>query len=106
MNESMSSKVNDKYHELNAELKEAFDKVKQERDELKVKLKLTQYEVSDKWDAAEGKWQTFKDKNAVIAKSVGKAGDDVATGFKALGKELKNAYKDIRAGIDSSKLTK
>ena len=106
MNESMSSKVNDKYHELNEELKEFYDKVQQERDELKVKLKLTKYEVSDKWDIAEGKWQTFKDKNAVIAKSVGKAGEDVAAGFKSLGKELKHAYKDIRAGIDSSKLTK
>ncbi len=106
MNESMSSKVNDKYHELNEELKEFFEKVKQERDELKVKLKLTKYEAQDKWDIVEGKWQTFKDKNAVIAKSVGKAGDDLATGFKALGKEIKHAYKDIRAGIDSSKLTK
>ena len=106
MNESMSSKVNDKYHELNDELKEFYDKVQQERDELKVKLKLTKYEVSDKWDIAEAKWQSFKDKNSVIAKSVGKAGDDVAAGFKALGKELKHAYKDIRAGIDSSKLTK
>ena len=106
MSESMSDKVNDKYHELNAELKEVFEKVKQERDELKVKLKLTKYEVEEKWDIAEGKWQSFKNKNAVIAKSVGKAGGDVADGFKALGTELKHAYKDIRAGIDSSKLTK
>ena len=106
MNESMSSKANDKYHELNSELKEYFEKIKEERDELKLKLKLTKYEVQEKWDIAEGKWQTFKDKNAVIAKSVGKAGDDLATGFKALGKEIKHAYKDIRSGIASSKLTK
>ncbi|MBT8140817.1 MAG: hypothetical protein HKN88_08990 [Gammaproteobacteria bacterium] len=102
----MSDKANDKYHEFNAELKELFDKLKQERDELKVKAHLAKAEIGDKWEVAEDKWQTLKDKNTIIAKSVGKAGGDIGEGFKALGAELKNAYKDIRAGIEASKLTK
>ena len=88
------------------EFKELYEKIKTERDELKLQSHLAKAELKDKWNEAEENWNKFETKFMVIEKSTVTAAKDVGEGFKALGKELKHAYQDIRTGIKSSKLTK
>ena len=52
--------MSDKYKELNEEVKDLFEKLKTERDELKVKVHLGKADMSDKWNAVEEKWESFK----------------------------------------------
>jgi hypothetical protein len=82
------------------------DDLKIERDEIKVKLSLMKLELRDKWEHVEIKWNSFKTKVAIIEDSVEDAGSDISHGLLELGKEIKHAYKDVKKGIESSKLAK
>jgi hypothetical protein len=88
------------------ELHELFHKLETERDELKVRAHLTIVELEQAWSATETKWNTLKSQLDSIDKGIENATGDFGNGFKALGKEIKHAYKDIRLGIQSSQLTK
>ena len=98
--------MSDLVNKTKTELNEFYQKIKTERDELKVKANLAKRELKDVWDSTEEKWSSFQNKYHVIAEAMDDALDDVADGFIALGREIKHAYKDIRKGIDASKLVK
>lgn len=95
------SKENFKEH-----IQKLKNELKVDRDELKLQLHLAKSELKDQWETTEVKWRHFKSKSKVINDSVGEAGHDLAAGLRELGKEIKHAYKDIKRGIKSSKLTK
>jgi len=63
-------------------------------------------EIGDKWEATEEQWSRFKSKFNSIKKGTGEAADDLSSGFSKLGNEIKEAYKNIKIGIESSQLTK
>lgn len=88
------------------EMHDLFNKLETERDELKVRAHLTIVELEQAWSDTETKWNTLKSKLDSIDKGIESATGDFGSGFKALGKEIKNAYEDIRIGIQSSQLTK
>ncbi len=94
-----TDKIKSKSHEL-------YEKLKTERDELKLQTHLMKEELDEKWEESEKQWSHFKSKYSTIKRGVSDAGSDLVDGFSALGHEIKNAYKDIKTGIQSSKLTK
>ncbi|MCW8870415.1 MAG: hypothetical protein OQK49_06885 [Proteobacteria bacterium] len=85
---------------------EIYEKLKTERDQLKLKRHLMNEELEEKWQSSEKQWSRLKSKFSTITKGAGEAVDDLSLGFSVLGDEIKEAYKDIKLGIKSSKLTK
>lgn len=97
------SELNDN---LNDKIKTLYEDLEIDRDELKVKLSLMKLELREKWEHTEIKWNSFKAKASIIENSVEDAGSDIGHGLVELGKEIKHAYKDVKKGIEASKLTK
>ncbi|AOE49859.1 hypothetical protein [Kangiella sediminilitoris] len=87
------------------EAQELYERIKAERDDLKLQAHLAKAELRDKWVEAEHQWESFSTKFRAISKGAGKAADDVGEGFHQLGKELKHAYEDLKQSIKSSKLS-
>ncbi len=98
--------MNDTTDKMKKKYKKIYKKLKKERDELILQNHLMQAELGDKWEATEEQWSRFKSKFSTIKKGAEEAGSDVVSGFSALGHEIKDAYKDIKTAIKSSKLTK
>ena len=86
--------------------KKLYKKLKTQRDELKLQTHLMKEELEEKWEATEKQWSQFKSKFSTIKRGAGDAAGDLASGFSTMGHEIKAAYKDIKLGIKSSKLTK
>ena len=85
---------------------ELYQELQVERDEIQLKLGLMKLELREQWEYTEKKWLSFKNKASVIEQSVENAGVDIGQGFGELGKEIKNAYAEIKKGIKASQLTK
>lgn len=91
--------------ELKAEAKKLYERLKTQRDELKVQAHLAKAELRDKWQETEHDWERFEAKAKTIGKGAQKASEDVGKGFALLGKQLEEAYKDIKQAFRSSDLT-
>lgn len=91
--------------ELKAEAKKLYEKLKTQRDELKVQAHLAKAELRDKWQETEHDWERFEAKAKTIGKGAQKASEDVGKGFVLLGHQLQEAYKDIKQAYRSSDLT-
>ena len=91
--------------ELKAKAKELYEGVKTQRDELKVQAHLAKAELKDKWQKTEHEWEGFEAKAKTIAKGAKEASTDVGKGFSLLGKQLQEAYKDLKKAFKSSNLT-
>lgn len=91
---------------LKEKVKTLYEDLKNERDEIELKMSLMKLELREQWENTEIKWKRFKAKAAIIEGSVEDAGSDIGHGLVELGKEIKHAYKDVKKGIKASKLTK
>ncbi len=83
-------------------LAEALDKLRQERDELRVKIHLGTMEAKEEWEELEKKWQRFESKAADAKDSVVETSRDVGEGAQLIAKELGAAYRRIRDGLRES----
>ncbi len=83
-------------------LAEALDKLRQERDELRVKIHLGTMEAKEEWEELEKKWQRFESKAADAKDSVVETSRDVGEGAQLIAKELGSAYRRIRDGLRES----
>ena len=74
-------------------------KLRQQRDELKLKAHLFKADARDEWEKVEGKWQQFESR----AKQVGEAGEEAGEGIggalKNLGDEMMEGYRKIRKSL-------
>jgi len=87
-------------------VRKLYQDLKIDRDEIRLQSSLAKLEISEQWSQTEMKWKQFRAKSGAIEKSLGEAGGDISHGLVELGKEIKNAYDDIKKGIKSSMLTK
>ena len=85
--------------DINKEINELTETLKQQRDELKVKLHLFGMEAKDEWEKAEDNWDNFKNKSEHLASAGKEASKDVGAAVKLLGEELKNAYDRMRKSV-------
>jgi len=87
-----SNDVKQKYHDI-------IDSVKQERDELKVKIHLASMEIRDEWEIVESKWQYFKSKATQLEHAANDSAHEVGEAVSTLGSELKEAYRHFKKSI-------
>lgn len=85
--------------ELDKDIHELIETLKQQRDELKVRAHLLTMEAKDEWEKAERKWGKFKSASGRMGTATKEAMEDITPVLKTLGKELKHAYEHIRKSI-------
>lgn len=69
--------------------------LKQERDELRVKLQLVKQEIRDQWEPLEQKWQTVESRLRSLGDTPTEAGKDVIAASSLLLEEIAHAYRQI-----------
>lgn len=72
-----------------------LEKLKSERDELKLKLHLASLEAKEEFEEAEKNWNTLKIKAAEIADDSKETSEEFIAKAKIVGEELKDAYSRI-----------
>jgi predicted nucleic acid-binding Zn-ribbon protein len=78
---------------------QAMDKLRQERDELRLKLHLGKAELKDEWETLERKWEQLEARMAGARDEAREASKEVGAAFGILADELGQAYKRIRARL-------
>lgn len=82
--------------ESKQELKELLAKLRQERDELRVKAHLMRAEMRDEWRDVEDRFEKFRSKADHVLDTAGDAGGDMAKSAKELGHEIAEGFRRIR----------
>lgn len=78
------------------DLKDLFETLKQERDELRVKVHLGKAEIKEEWDDIEDKWDKLRGKAGVVFDQASDASQDVTAAAKLMLGEIRDGYKRIR----------
>ena len=76
-------------------IEEMFDELKQERDELHVKLHLAKLETSEEWQKLEGKLEKLESKLKDIGGATADASREMGAAAKLLGEEIRDGFKKI-----------
>jgi len=82
--------------ELRDEIDKLTETLKQQRDELKLKLHLGKMGAEEEWEKAEQKWEHFRAKTQELETATKDASRDVGAALKLLGEELTHAYDRVR----------
>jgi len=80
---------------LKNELDELAGTLKQQRDEIELKMHLASMEVKDEWQHAEKYWAQFIDALGIINDDTKEASSELIHATKVIGDELKQVYKRI-----------
>ena len=70
--------------------------LKQQRDEIKLKIHLAGMEAKEEWDNAEKKWGVLKNKADDIADDAKETGEDFIRAAKTIAEEIAAAHKRIK----------
>ncbi|HKK03024.1 MAG TPA: hypothetical protein VKA17_04450 [Gammaproteobacteria bacterium] len=74
----------------------AVEKLRQERDELRLQVHLGRAELQEEWQALEHKWETLEARLADAAGEAREASQDIGAAIGVLTDELGHAYRRIR----------
>jgi hypothetical protein len=77
-------------------------KLKEERDELRVRMHLASMEIKDEWEELEKKWQHLEPKLAEAKDEVVETSRAVGAGLEVIAEELGAAYRRIRERLKES----
>lgn len=75
---------------------ELVEKLKQQRDELRLKIHLAKADARDEWEELEGKWEGLKERLRAAGEEAGEARGDIGAAARELAAELKRGYDRIR----------
>ena len=75
---------------------EFVENLKQQRDELRVKMNLAAADAKDEWEKLEKQWGHFEAKAKQVGGETAGASKDVWDAVKDLGSEIKDGYDRIR----------
>ena len=78
---------------------EIVGKLRQERDELRLKLHLGTMEAKEEWDELEGKWQTLESRLAESREEAAQKAREARSKVTVIANELEAAYRRIREGL-------
>ncbi|SHO49812.1 hypothetical protein [Desulfopila aestuarii] len=84
---------------IQEEFEKLVDRLKTERDELKLKMHLASMEVKEEFDEAEKKWDQLKNRAIDIADGAVETSDEYIDKAKIVGDELKEAYNRIASRL-------
>ncbi|MFU8820292.1 MAG: hypothetical protein ACNA8G_01940 [Gammaproteobacteria bacterium] len=79
--------------------KQVMDKLRQERDELRLQMRLGKAEFKEEWEALERKWEHLEGRMAGVKDEAREASREVGAAFGILADELGEAYRRIRARL-------
>jgi predicted nucleic acid-binding Zn-ribbon protein len=79
--------------------KRAVEKLRQERDELRLKMHLGKAELKEEWEALEHKREELEGRMAGVRDEAREASREVGAAFGLLTDELTEAYHRIRARL-------
>jgi seryl-tRNA synthetase len=79
--------------------RQIMEKLRQERDELKLKIHLGKSEMKDEWEALERKWERLEARLEGATEEARDASREVGAAFGVLTDELGEAYRRIRARL-------
>ncbi len=75
---------------------ELVDKLRRQRDELRVQLHLASMEAREEWEVLEGKWSLLNTKMKQIADEVTHSGREVGASLGKIGQEIESGYQRIQ----------
>ena len=76
-------------------IKEILYELKQERDELRVKVHLAKLEASDEWVKLEAKLEKLEAKAHELGSATAEASHGIGAAAKLLGEEIRDGFKKI-----------
>jgi hypothetical protein len=85
--------------EQERKLDQLVGRLRQERDELRVRAHLLKAELKDEWDAVERQWEHLEPKLERLRKGAKASSDDVGAATRQLGEEIANAYRRMRDAL-------
>ena len=81
------------------DLHEVVEKLKQERDELRLKMHLASADLKDEWEEAERKLSHLEGRMARLGQEAKEAAEDVGDAAEVLGEEIGRAFKRLRDAL-------
>ena len=85
---------------LKKDLIALYEKLKLERDELKLHLHLAKADARDEWHHLEEKWENFHERASGVGEAASEVSKDVGAATGILGEEIKKGYERIRRAIN------
>lgn len=79
--------------------KQVMERLRRERDELRLQAELGKAEMKDEWEALEKKWGHLEHRMAAVAGEAREASQDVGAAIGLLLDELGEAYRRIRGRL-------
>ena len=79
--------------------KQVMDKLRQERDELRLQVRLGKAEFKEEWEGLERKWEHLERRMAGVKDEARETSREVGAAFGILADELGEAYRRIRARL-------
>ena len=73
-----------------------IDDLKQQRDEIRVRLHLVKAEAKEEWERLETKWEHVRGKMGVVGREAGKTAQEVGTALNLAVEELRRGYERVR----------
>lgn len=84
---------------LKEKYQSVIDSLREERDELNVKMHLAGMEVRDEWHEVEKKWEHLQSKGKHLSKATGESAHEIGESFSVLGHELKETYQRLKRSL-------
>ena len=82
-------------NDMRTRIDEMLEDLKQERDELQVRLHLAKLETSEEWQKLEAKMGKFESKAKQLGSVTAEASKDMGRAAKLLGEEIRDGFKKI-----------
>ena len=81
--------------DVKTRIDEMISDLKQERDELRLKLKLAKLEANEEWVKLEAKMARLETKTRELGNATADASHDIGAAAKLLGEEIRDGFKKI-----------
>lgn len=82
-------------NDINVRINEMLSDLKQQRDELQVKLHLAKLDAGDEWDELGSKLSKLETKVNQVGSVTAEASQDIGAAVKLLGEEIRDGFKKI-----------
>jgi SMC interacting uncharacterized protein involved in chromosome segregation len=82
------------------DLDKVIDDLKQQRDELRLKMHLAKAEAKQEWEELETKWQEIESRLPSLKKAAAQSAGDVGAALGLVAEEITKAYKRLRDSLD------
>jgi uncharacterized coiled-coil DUF342 family protein len=84
---------------MKGEIDESVEVIRQQRDELQLKIHLAGMEVQDEWETLEEKWDELVNKSMQLKKQLDPTLDDINVAYSLLEDELKKGYEKLKRAL-------